>query len=275
MITFGVVWVGRFRGDCNRSTPLNSCDDIANGFAAAMIEEGHRCLFNLGNDEADMKYWISHKNNYSKIGKDNDPSKGVNSVNFALIATHGAFNFANKPKEKIIKYGYFMTFGTDDCQWHNVYTRLGDSNRLKWIVFDACNSMQLPPPDQGIIGTREHPNTIPESIYQDVNPTKIWHHCFFGLHMIFGFTGFSSDSYWTNERGYDFAQLVASGDKLYESWLDEAFSYWCNDYPVVMACGRTAEEANERLYKERISSKYNDIPHEKILWYSYHYRVKR
>jgi hypothetical protein len=145
---------------------------MAKGFAGAMMEEGQ---FNLGNDKADMKYWISHKNFYKQIGNDNDPSKGVNSVNFALAATHGAFDFKDLPQYKMIEYHYYMVFGTNDCFWLNAYSRFGENGCLKWVVIDGCNSLQLPPPNQGIIGTERYPNSIPETIYQDVNPKEIWH----------------------------------------------------------------------------------------------------
>ena len=72
--------------------------------------------------------------------------------------------------------------------------------------------------------------------------------------MLFGFTGLSSDASWTSDRGKSFGHRVGRGETMAESWLDEALSYFCHDAPVVMACGRSGKEAEDRLKTESLKA---------------------
>jgi hypothetical protein len=90
--------------------------------------------------------------------------------------------------------------------------------------------------------------------------------------MVFGFTGSCSDSWWTDDRGWDFGRRAGAGAKLSDAWLDEAYSFWCDDDPVAMACGRNKDDAINRLFNERVTSNYGDIPHNEIRWYWWRWR---
>ena len=90
--------------------------------------------------------------------------------------------------------------------------------------------------------------------------------------MVLGFTDGASDSWWTEGRGWDFGRRVGAGAKISDAWLDEAYSWWCDDDPVAMACGRDQADAQNRLFNERITSGFSDIPNSEIRWYWWRWR---
>ncbi len=211
---------------------LSHRDECARGFGSAMQSRGHNWKFDWGNNNA----WESDWRDPSHGGHSN---QWVDNVDFVYLATHGGAG-----------NDYFLAaFATrnDKCLWNNRESRLGKYD-CEWAVFDTCHSVQLP------------------------NPHHKWQHSFDGLHMVFGFTGTALDSWWTDDRGYDFGRKVGAGAKLSGAWLDEAYSYWCDDDPAVLACGRSESDARNRLYNERITSGYSDIRQEDIRWWYWRWR---
>lgn len=271
-ITFGVMWVNEFGFCKNKNIKKNRyCDALAMGFEKSMQELKHKSVFSLGDEFAEKNLLSSH----TKNGNDNDILNGVDTVNFVFIASHGGLGFKDT-KTKSDRFWYYVLFNdkggcVDCCWWKSTSAEFGD-NSLKWAVFDSCQSMQMSRPHQGVIATSEYPiaTQYPESVYLEVTPQKIWERCFRGLHMIFGFSGFCSDSWWTDDRGMEFGRRAGSGEKLAESWLEEAYSRFVDDLPVVMACGRTEEESQKRFYNETILSNFPDIPGP--IWFTTWYR---
>ncbi len=85
-------------------------------------------------------------------------------------------------------------------------------------------------------------------------PGETWGPCYAGVHMIFGFTGLSSDATWTRERGIAFGKRAGRGEALADSWLDEAYSSWEDDVPVVTAFAQSAQELDQRLKSESLKA---------------------
>lgn len=235
MTTVGTEWINDFSGACNQ-TDCDYCDDTARGFGAAMQSRGHTWRFDWGNGNA----WETDWRDGAFGGDDDNTQGGADFVDFAMLSTHGGAGSNH----------FVAAFATphDRCLWDNRQGRLGDSWNCEWIVMDACESLQLP------------------------DPHNKWHHCFHGMHMVLGFTGSASDSWWTDDRGWDFGRRAGAGAKLSDAWLDEAYSWWCDDNPVAMACGRNADDARNRVFNERINSYYGDIPHDQVRWYWWRWR---
>jgi hypothetical protein len=93
-------------------------------------------------------------------------------------------------------------------------------------------------------------NAQPELAHS--NPGTTWQPCIDGVNMLFGFTGLSSDAQWTSDRGLSFGLRVAKGNALADAWVDEAYSSWCDDVPVALACGQSEDDAKKRLQKESL-----------------------
>lgn len=138
-----------------------------------------------------------------------------------------------------------MSTQKDSCLWSSAKARFGDK-KLRWIVIDTCHSLDL----HNIIST--------------------WDQSFKGLRMIFGFKGTAHDSWWMNDRGEDFGNDAGSGHKLSYAWLDAAYSWWCEDYPVALAAGKDRNDAINRRENETISWLYYDIP--SANWFAWKWR---
>ena len=112
--------------------------------------------------------------------------------------------------------GYFGSQVTA-CTWRSDKARLGDNWNLEYLCIDACNSLEL-----------------------SRNVIADWQNTFQGLHQIFAFTDVVSDSWWTGGRGYGFGRRAGNNEVLSNAWLDECYSFWCDDNPVAMAAGPDA-----------------------------------
>lgn len=235
----GAEWVNRFTSEC-KQPKLQYCDDCALGFVNAMVSRGHYRAFVHGDSDAWEEDWRS----YWRGGKDYIPGRGASTVNFAWLSTHGVSNSNHFTASFATRHGY--------CLWDNntgVFGNLStDTGSLRWVVFDCCESLNLP------------------------NPQYKWHHCFYGLHIVIGFTGLCSDASWTGDRGYRFGRRAGAGAKLADAWLDEAYSYWCDDNPVAMACGVDASDAKNRVFNERITTGEPGVIHDTITYYWWRWR---
>jgi len=231
MVTVGTEWINSFTSACPQNN-LSNRDNAAQGFGSAMKSRGHNWKFDWGNANA----WETDFRDQAYGGDDANTDGGVDSVDFAYLATHGGAGS-----------NYFVAaFGTKhaNCLWDNRQAKLGNAN-LEWLVLDTCHSVQLP------------------------NPHIIWSQAFQGLHMVLGFTGTAKDR---GGRGWDFGRRAGNGAKLSDAWLDEAYSWWYDEYPCVIACGRDKADAENRLYNERITSGYGDIPHNQIGYWKWRWR---
>ena len=106
----------------------------------------------------------------------------------------------------------------------------------------------------------------------EANPARTWEPCFNGVNMLFGFSGLSSDAAWTSDRGAKFGLNVGRGDALTDSWLDGAYSYWVDDVPVALACGRSEKDAAQRLKSESLAAVAPSLPANNIKGYAHMWR---
>jgi hypothetical protein len=232
--TVGVEWINNFPPPCDFNE-LSYCDETSVGFANAMRNRGHTVAFNWGDGSA----WERDFRDPAFGGSDTSWS---DSVDFVHFSAHGSCGTDN------VFRGYFGS-QVDSCTWRSDRARFGNTN-LEYLIIDACQSLEL---SRDIIA--------------------VWHNAFYGLHMVFGFNRFVSDSWWTGGRGYDFGWRVGGGDRLSASWLDECYAGWpFDDNPVVMVAGRDYWDANYRLNYETIYSNFGDVPHNEIGWYVWRWR---
>jgi hypothetical protein len=216
-----------------------------------MKARGHNIAVIRSEDAASPRHWGAWT--------DKQPG-GVDTVEFAFLATHGGTHGVEMPGSKWLYWALFTFDSKDGCIWAtiqldgqqrpmtprtpNPFMRLGEG-RLRWAVLDFCRSLQVGVENERDVETKRQ---LAES-----NPALTWGRCFDGVHMLFGFTGLASDAGWTAQRGASFGQRAAKGEALAESWLDEAYSYWVDDIPVVLACGRSEKESAERLKSESLA----------------------
>lgn len=233
MARVGVEWINTFPGPCTQNQ-LSYCDDTSVGFLNGMTSRGHAAAFNWGEGNA----WETDFRDTSLGG---DDASWVDNVEFAHFSSHGGAGSNNV---------FTGCFGTkhNECTWSSNRARFGD-RALNWLLLDACQSLDL-----------------------GRNIIQMWHSTFQGLHAVFGFTRNVSDSWWTAGRGYNFGRRAGNGDRLGGAWLDESYSWWVDDNPVVMAAGRSPADANFRRDFETVFSNLGDIPNNQISWYSWKWR---
>jgi hypothetical protein len=275
----GTYWANDFSKGCKGDDPLKYSDDLAQGFARAMAAQGHQWAVDHDSSSASPADWLSYPDTKGTPYDNSEAVQGVDTTDFAYLVTHGGLTFVDKsaPTEDLYifraGFGRDVPFAPDEafkvergsrltwprCIWLNNKSKLGDK-RLRWLVVDACESLQLP----GYVKSLK--------MNVDVNPGKMWRHAFYGLNMVLGFTGDSSDSWWVDDRGSDFGRRAGAGDKLEDAWTDEAYSHWTGDTPVALACGRSEAEALDRLRNDRVTAPYPKIPHGQIAWFAWTWR---
>ncbi|NUU19472.1 hypothetical protein HP550_19665 [Cellulomonas humilata] len=117
--------------------------------------------------------------------------------------------------------------------WDNTFlaesTRMsfGDQ-RLRYLMLHGCHSLEM----QG-----------------GQNPWRTWAEPNKGARMIFGFDGLTYD---VGGLGAGFFREWNKGKSFSQSWQDAAFSTLTNHRPSSTACGATADEAQDRLWNERL-----------------------
>jgi hypothetical protein len=253
-VSVGGYWINHYK-ICGQSR-TDYCNSLVGGFAGAMKARGHNLAVIRSEDAASPKHWGAWS--------DRQPG-GVDTVEFVFLATHGATHGVEMPGSNWLYWVLFTFDSTDGCIWATIglshkgdgnwqpqtpskpdpFMRLGEG-RLRWAVLDFCRSLQ--------IGTENERDLETKRQLAEANPARTWGPCFDGVHMLFGFTGLASDAGWTAQRGASFGQRAAKGETLGDSWLDEAYSYWVDDVPVVLACGRSEDDAVQRLKTESLAA---------------------
>ena len=213
----GSYWANDFSKGCKNDDALNYSDDLARGFAKAMAAQGHQWAVDHGSSLASPKDWLSFPDRTGTPFDNSEAIQGVDTTDFAYLVTHGGLTFVDKPAPTDDIYLFRAGFGQNalsvpsdafkvesssqlpwpNCIWLNNKSRLGDK-RLRWLVVDACESLQLPGYVKGL------------KMSVDVDPAKMWRHAFHGLNMVLGFTGSSSDSWWIDDRGWDFGRRAGA-----------------------------------------------------------------
>jgi Family of unknown function (DUF6345) len=256
-VTLGGYWINDYRRppNCARQRGLeqtNYCDSLVDGFVGAMRARGHRWLVHQAEEFASPKQW--------RWATDSDPG-GVDTVDFAYLATHGNTWGVERSGGGWVHWVSATFNSPDGCRWTSVDVPPQPSNplpalllgegRLRWVVLDLCRSLQVGHENEENIGA--DPDRFAQ--LRDALPGTTWTRCFAGVHIIFGFTGLSSDAWWTRNRGARFGRRAGAGEALAESWLEEAhdWSRGDNDAPVALAWGRSEDDARRRLTAESLS----------------------
>lgn len=152
---------------------------------------------------------------------------------------------------------------------------LGDGS-LRWAVLDACRSLQVRLENDSTRHTAEN-ETEAEFMERtkqlaEARPDRTWRWCLDGVNMLFGFTGLCSDAGWTAQRGSSFGQRVGRGEAMADSWIDEAYSWLADDAPVVLACGRSGKDSEQRLMTESLAAVAPTIRAAEIGGFTYMWR---
>jgi hypothetical protein len=240
-ISVGIYWINDFHvgAYCSEAADLEHNDTLGNGFGAAMRFHGHRVAIRRSNTEANPLQWQEATD---------DQVHGVERVEFAFLATHGATNSIGTDEF----YVYFPFHSPDGCHLYSAdrpggvgpirpLMSLGDG-ALRWVVMDACRSLQL-----------RQVNDSP-AFLKLANPFTTWSRNNAGLNMMFGFTGDSTDSWWSSSRGSDFGWRAGWGDRLADAWVEVAHFTWTEDTPVALAWGATPADARQRLLRDNLLS---------------------
>jgi hypothetical protein len=172
---------------------------------------GHEWVIDQGQDEVRPEDWVDRNSprqppawskQFLRKGDDAKPNHGVDTVDIALIATHGGYWGRSED------YGgplVVIGFNQPPGRIGTFQMRLGNG-RLKWLIINACHSLE----------TEDDP--------KGTNPYNIWYRSFDGLHAIFGFNGTVTDVWWEHDRGACFAAPILPWDReLADAWLDSKF----------------------------------------------------
>src|SRR5262249_16837449 len=147
---------------CKNDDALKYSDDLARGFAKAMAAQGHQWTVDHGSSLASPTDWLSFPDKTGTPFDNSEVVQGVDTTDFAYLVTHGALTFMDKPGASEELYIFRAGFGQNAssapsdafrvesskpewarCIWFNNKSKLGDK-RLRWLVVDACESLQLP-----------------------------------------------------------------------------------------------------------------------------------
>ena len=273
-VTVGSYWIDKYTR-CHQKN-LDYCKAVAGGFAGAMRSRGNKVGVIRGDADASPKQWSA--------ATDQD-ANGVDTIEFAFIATHGGTRGTEVPEKdgrpRHWLYWFTATFDSPDgCRVSTIQLnnklhppdsskpvttmRLGEGS-LRWAVLDTCRSMPVRVENERDQGARFQ--------LANATPASVWARCFDGVNMLFGFTGLSSDGSWTSDRGARFGHHVGSGEKLADTWVDEAHSYWEDDAPVALACGRSEKDATQRLHGESLKAVAQSLRPAEIKSFAWMWRV--
>jgi hypothetical protein len=279
-INVAAYWADKYSYSRCKEANLDHAARIAQGFATAMSSRGHRVAFTRGSNEASPIQFSD---------KGDSAAFGIDTVEFAILASHGATHgkegSATDRRRPPWNWVFFWlgTFNIDsirpeDCRitsveailvenprthkWHwepkstsrPVPTMNLGETRLRWLVLDTCNSLKIGAENVRPVSgyATKHEAAEEKQFFASCDPALTWHRCFDGINMIFGFTGLSSDADWTSTRGFSFGRRAGRGEAMGDAWIDEAYSWACDDAPVALACGVSQDDALKRVNGETL-----------------------
>jgi hypothetical protein len=210
---------------------LDYCDDRAQGFYHMMTYHWHPGVFIRGDSDADWSHFVH-------------PSLGGNSLNW-VDHVHFCFYSGHGSNDAALADAFSITFG--NCTGVLASTFQLGSGKLKWIVFDCCDA---------VLNTESH------------HVVGAWADPMRGVHLVFGFIGPSHDSAGTD--GPDFGDWAGTGGKLANSWLDAAYSWWLDDYPIAIAAGVDRNDVNNRIENE--TTDWRDLAIAQTAWLAWKWR---
>lgn len=232
-VRVGAEWVNKFHNNACKQGDLSYSDDHAKDFCSEMKKKGHTEVFVWGNDNA----W---ERDFRHPDHGGDSLNWLDNVHFCFYSDHGG-NWANTMH---ISFPRPM----DRCLGSSNEWKLG-AKMLKWFVLDCCQCVL---------------NTSADHL------AAVWFPPAHGVHMIFGFIGNSTDGWWTRNVGKDFGKKAAKGNKLANAWLDSAYSWWCDDFPIAIAYGSTQNEAINRRENETVN--WRDMNVTSSSWMAWKFR---
>ncbi len=232
-VSVGAEWINNFHADACHQNDLSYRDDHAVGFCNAMASRGHPQLFCWGNDNA----W---ERDFRHPDFGGDSLNWMDNVNFCFYSDHGG-NWANTMHIAFSR-------AVDKCLGASNEWKLGVKN-LKWLVLDCCQCVL---------------NVDASHI------AAVWFGPAHGVHLIFGFIGNGHDSWWNAGLGSDFGSDAGNGNRLANSWLDCAYSFWLDDDAIAIAFGATENEAKNRRDNETVN--WRDFNVTSANWMAWKYR---
>lgn len=153
---------------------------------------------------------------------------GMDSVVTFYHSGHGGMNNAGV---------FFAPLGAN---WDNRIDALSSNmiignEQLRYLFWSTCQSLKVPE-------------------VADVNPTRVspvttWHNANRGLRMIFGYQSNSVDN---ANYGKFFGTNWNAGQSFSTAWLNASWAISRNQIPTACAMGATAQEAQNRLFNERL-----------------------
>jgi hypothetical protein len=288
-LTFATYWIRGYAKIAKQNgwklDDLDTCDDVANGFGRVMKLVGHTWEIDLKEEEVKPADWIDldpvvpkpwfKSSQYTYQGDDTKAKSGVDTVDIALFSGHTGLTSESKDFGGI---ELPLLFNQPPGAVGNFQMRLGNgkglksrlqrmgpapagstppppgTGKLKWLILDACHTLETVNDPKG------------------TNPSNLWRNTFDGLHAVFGFTGLSTDHWWTSGRGQSFAINATLFDHgLADAWIDAAAFWLLDDIPGAAAAGVDKDDAKARL-NEKLSSPLPSIPHEKVKYVAWRFR---
>ncbi len=232
-VRVGAEWVNSFHSNYCTQNNLSYRDDHAVGFYNKMGAHGHVKVFCWGNDDA----W---ETDFSHPTHGGDSLNWTDNVHFMFYSDHGG-NWSNTMHIAFSsQHRYCLSPSTE---WH-----LG-SKMLKWFVMDCCQMV--------LNRTAAHIGAV-------------WFGPMKGVHLIFGFIGNGTDSWWNDDLGSDFGEDAATGSRLASSWVNHAYSWWLDDDSIAIAAGATEAEAINRRENETVN--WRDYNVSSTNWLAWKYR---
>jgi hypothetical protein len=160
---------------------------------------------------------------FDPIFDDADGWRGADSVRVFYHAGHGDMLAGGT-----FEFPMGLAWATRTSSFSNMM-RFGDQN-LRYLFLSTCESLRVTSGD---------------------DPWRTWHNANEGCRMIFGF-GSTSLDWWA--YGQNFFRIWNTGVSFSQAWQDASLALTHNQVVSSTACGSTAEEAQDRLWNERLFS---------------------
>jgi len=230
-----------------------------NFYGGCSIEVGCGCSFGtLSYTHEDAQGWLNYVNQFTPINfwykdcnvkpwiyyepyDDWQDTYGVDAVMAFYHSGHGGMD-ANG----VFYLPMSAPWGSEGCTIVSSNDKLVWGNeRVRYIFLSTCLSLR---------------------VLDGQNPIKTWHRSNRGWRMLFGYETVSWDS---PNYGKFFWEEWNKGKSFSTAWLDASWRIAHDQAPSVVACGATAEEAQNRLFNERLF--YSDRVSNNYYWWRWYY----
>jgi hypothetical protein len=192
---------------------LEHTHEDATGFLD-YVARFHALNYRLKDD--DVAQW-----RFDPVFDDADGWRGADSVRVFYHSGHG-----DMLADGTFEFPLGISWATRSSSFSNKM-RFGDQ-KLRYLFLSACESLRVTSGD---------------------DPRRTWHRANEGCRMIFGF-GSTSLDWWA--YGQNFFRVWNTGVSFSQAWQDASLSLTHNQIVSSTACGSTREEAQDRLWNERL-----------------------